>query len=123
MGNRPSSQTQRGKYSSHCACENRSYGAGFHISALVTNRSVVWPGFDTIGLITELPLSGQLNDMPFTVQGRANDSGDQTFDFDFRRVNDKYFRAMRIPLLRGRNFTEKEVTESAKLLIISELLA
>jgi len=81
------------------------------------------PGVETVGLITELPLSGQPNDMPFTVEGRANDSGDQTFDFDFRRVNDKYFRAMRIPLLRGRNFTEKEVVESAKLVIISELLA
>jgi putative ABC transport system permease protein len=30
---------------------------------------------------------------------------------------------MRIPLLRGRNFTEQEVRESAKVVIISELLA
>ena len=81
------------------------------------------PGVEAVGFITELPLSGQPNDMPFNVEGRAQDSDDSTFDFDFRRVNDKYFRVMRIPLLRGRNFTETEVAESSKLLIVSELLA
>ena len=48
---------------------------------------------------------------------------DQAFDDDFRRVNRQYFKAMRIPLLRGRNFTEQEVRESAKVVIISDLLA
>jgi putative ABC transport system permease protein len=45
------------------------------------------------------------------------------FGDDFRRVNQHYFSAMRIPLLRGRNFTEQEVRESAKVVIISDLLA
>ncbi|HEY6120030.1 MAG TPA: ABC transporter permease, partial [Pyrinomonadaceae bacterium] len=81
------------------------------------------PGVEAVGFITELPLSGQPNDMPFTVEGRAQVSDDSTFDFDFRRVNDKYFRVMRIPFLRGRNFTETEVGESSKLLIVSKLLA
>ena len=35
----------------------------------------------------------------------------------------QYFKAMRIPFLRGRNFTEQEVRESAKVVIISDLLA
>ncbi len=77
-------------------------------------------GVETVGLITELPLSGQLNDMPFWVEGRSQD---QVFDYDFRRVNTNYFRSLRIPLLRGRNFTKQEVSDSAKLVIISEQLA
>ena len=81
------------------------------------------PGVETVGLVTELPLSGQPNDMPFTVEGRAEGASDQGFDFDFRRVNQNYFRAMRIPLLRGRNFTEQEVSQSAKVLLISEQLS
>jgi len=80
------------------------------------------PGVEAVGLITELPLSGQLNDMPFTVEGRPPVSIDQAFDFDFRRVNRDYFKALQIPLLRGRNFTEQEVEQSSKVLLVSEQL-
>ena len=81
------------------------------------------PGVESVGLISELPLSGQPNDMPYTVEGRAPGATNQTFDDDFRRVNQNYFRALRIPFLRGRSFTEQEVRDGAKVLIISELLA
>ena len=81
------------------------------------------PGVENVGLISELPLSGQPNDMPYTVEGRPPVASDQAYDDDFRRVNRHYFSAMRIPLLRGRNFTDQEVSQSAKVVIISDLLA
>ncbi|HLN99946.1 MAG TPA: ABC transporter permease [Pyrinomonadaceae bacterium] len=81
------------------------------------------PGVENVGFISELPLSGQPNDIPYTVEGRPAVSSDQQFDHDFRRVNRQYFGALRIPLLRGRNFTEQEVRQSAKVVIISDLLA
>ena len=77
------------------------------------------PGVESVGLISELPLSGQPNDMPYTVEGRP----DLGSDDDFRRVNTQYFRALRIPFVRGRNFTEQEVQQGAKVVVISELLA
>jgi putative ABC transport system permease protein len=80
------------------------------------------PGVQSVGLVTELPLSGQLNDLPFTVEGRPPVSPDQAFDADFRRVNQNYFSAMRIPLLRGRNFTEQEVRQSDKVALVSQQL-
>jgi putative ABC transport system permease protein len=80
------------------------------------------PGVEAVGLVTELPLSGQPNDMPYTVEGRATGSPNQVFDNDFRRINQDYFRTMRIPFLRGRNFTPQEVREGAKVLIVSESL-
>jgi putative ABC transport system permease protein len=46
-----------------------------------------------------------------------------SLDADFRRVNQQYFKALRIPLLRGRNFTAQEVQQSAKVVVISALLA
>jgi putative ABC transport system permease protein len=61
--------------------------------------------------------------MPFTVEGRPAASISESRGADFRRVNLQYFKALRIPLLRGRNFTEQEVKQSAKVLVISELLA
>lgn len=80
------------------------------------------PGVETVGLITELPLSGQPNDTPFTVEGRPPVTPNQEFGADFRRVNQHYFRALQIPLLRGRNFTEQEVTQSDKVVIVSQQL-
>ena len=80
------------------------------------------PGVETTGLVTELPLSGQPNDMPFTVEGRPPASPDDNYPADFRRVNQSYFGALKIPLLRGRNFTEQEVRQSDKVLIVSQQL-
>ena len=87
------------------------------------NRVAGLPGVESVGLVSELPLSGQPNDMPYTVEGRPPVSIDQAFDDDFRRVNTDYFKALGIPFLRGRNFTEQEVREGAKVVIISDLLA
>jgi putative ABC transport system permease protein len=81
------------------------------------------PGVENVGLVSELPLTGLLSDMPYAVEGRPPVSIDQAFDDDFRRVNRQYFAALRIPFLRGRNFTEQEVRQSAKVVIISDLLA
>lgn len=81
------------------------------------------PGVETVGLVTELPLSGQPNDVPFSIEGRPPASPEQRLGADFRRVNQQYLKSLRIPLLRGRNFTEQEARESARVVIISELLA
>jgi hypothetical protein len=91
--------------------------------AQLESRISSLPGVDSVGFVSELPLSGQPNDMPFSVEGRPAVTIDQSFDADFRRVNLQYFKTLRIPLLRGRNFTEQEVRQSARVLVISELLA
>ncbi|MBO0723981.1 MAG: ABC transporter permease [Blastocatellia bacterium] len=86
-------------------------------------RLAALPGVEAVGMVTELPLSGQPNDTLFTVEGRPPVQPGQEFDADFRRVNHDYLRSMRIPLLRGRGFTEQEVRRNAKVVLISEALA
>ena len=76
------------------------------------------PGVEAVGLITDLPLSGEARDMPYRVEGRPATS-DIAF-VDFRRVNKNYFSAMRIPLRRGRNFSEQEVRQSDKAIVVSQ---
>ena len=80
------------------------------------------PGVEVAGLVTELPFTGQLNDVFFAVEGRAPLPPDQQPGGDFRRVNQNYFSAMRIPLLRGRNFTDQEVARGDKVVIVSQQL-
>jgi len=86
-------------------------------------RVAALPGVESVGMVSELPLSGQPNDMPYTVEGRAPGDPNQAFDHDYRRINTNYFRAFGIPFRRGRNFTPQEVRSGAKVLIISESLA
>jgi len=80
-------------------------------------------GVESVGMVSELPLTGQPNDIPYYVEGRPPATPDQGFDDDFRRVNTQYFQSLKIPLLRGRNFTEQEVLKSARVIVISDLLA
>ena len=80
------------------------------------------PGVQSVGLVTDLPMSGQLSDLPYTVEGRPPVAPDQALDADFRLINNNYFSALRIPLLRGRNFTEQEVKEGKPVTIVSKQL-
>jgi len=86
-------------------------------------RVAALPGVETVGLITELPLAHQSADFNFNVEGRPTPPAGQSPHADFRNINHAYFRAMRIPLLRGRGFTEAEVHDNAKVVLISDVLA
>ncbi|MGH9935870.1 MAG: ABC transporter permease [Blastocatellia bacterium] len=86
-------------------------------------RLAALPGVEAVGMITELPLSGQPNNWGFTIEGRPPVRPGQEFGADYRRIDQDYLRSMRIPLLRGRGFTEQEVRQSAKVILISETLA
>ena len=80
------------------------------------------PGVETVGMINGLPLSGARNDAPFVVEGRPAVKPGEEVNADFRSVNHNYFQALQIPLLRGRNFTEQDVRDSAKVIVVSEQL-
>jgi putative ABC transport system permease protein len=85
-------------------------------------RVATLPGVEVVGMVTALPLARQSADAPFKIEGRAQDAtpGGQA---DFRNVNRDYFRAMSIPLLRGRYFSEAEVHQNARVAMISDILA
>jgi len=104
----------RAKYDKPDKAANFSHN--WRIASAVTGSGERWP-------CQRASLTGLLSDMPYAVEGRPPVSIDQAFDDDFRRVNRQYFAALRIPFLRGRNFTEQEVRQSAKVVIISDLLA
>jgi putative ABC transport system permease protein len=81
------------------------------------------PGVESAGGITELPLSGQLNDTSFTIDGQPPPAPGEGHFAQQPRVTPDYFKAFGIPLLKGRYFTEQDGPNAPKVVIISESLA
>ena len=79
------------------------------------------PGVQAVGTISELPLSGQENDTFFTIQGApATGFGGLESNANIRTVSPDYFKALGIPVVKGRAFTDRDTLDSPKAVIISE---
>ncbi|HKP84832.1 MAG TPA: FtsX-like permease family protein, partial [Blastocatellia bacterium] len=81
------------------------------------------PGVESVGAINDLPLGGDRDSSPFLVEGRPAPSPGQQPNIEWRLVNDDYFKAMSVPLLRGRAFTEEDNSDAPPVVIINEAAA
>jgi putative ABC transport system permease protein len=78
------------------------------------------PGVVDAAAVTQPPLSSGNWGMEVKVEG---DTSDAPLSADVRAITPGYFRTMGIPLLQGRDFSEKDRGDSPLTLIISEKLA
>jgi predicted permease len=78
------------------------------------------PGIDAVGAVDYLPLTHGESMGFFWVDGFANQK-DQLAEG--RTVTPEYFRAMKIPLLAGRFFTEDDVSSPARPTIVNQEFA
>ena len=69
---------------------------------LLWERLAALPGVTAAGGVTALPLSQMMAWGPITVEGRTAPPGEKFINVDIRTVGGDYFRAMEIPLLKGR---------------------
>ena len=89
----------------------------------VQDRIASFPGVESAGFVSELPLSGQANDTYVTIGEHSPLSPADRLDADVRIVSGSYFQAMRIPLLRGREFTNRDTADSPLAVLINEPFA
>ncbi len=81
------------------------------------------PGVEAAGMITFMPLSFSGMNFSFSVEGRSAPS-DMKLPFAlFRVVSPDYFRAMGIPLLRGRYFEAQDSPDTTPVTLINHRLA
>ncbi len=81
------------------------------------------PGVEAAGMITFLPLSFNGMNFSFSVEGRTA-PGDMNLPFAlWRVVSPDYFRAMGIPLLRGRYFEALDTADTTPVVLIDHRLA
>ncbi|MGH9938700.1 MAG: ABC transporter permease, partial [Blastocatellia bacterium] len=81
------------------------------------------PGVSAAGATTILPLSGSNEDQAFIIEGRTPRDLSDVHSVEFRIVTPDYFRAMGIPLLAGRYFTDADHDKTPNAAIVNQRLA
>jgi putative ABC transport system permease protein len=87
----------------------------------VMDRSRALPGVTAAAHASSLPLLGYSYTSDFTAEGRSADG--YGVEVAHRSVSRDYFRALRVPIIRGRAFTEQDRPGSEPVVIINERLA
>jgi len=89
----------------------------------VLQRIEALPQVIAAGTVNNLPLSGSGVSISFRPQGDSAPLSEQSPSADYRIISPNYFRAMGIPLLKGREFTEQDTAGAMPVVIINETLA
>jgi putative ABC transport system permease protein len=84
----------------------------------VVQRLQVLPGVQVAGAVSRLPLAGGNSSRSFNVPG-----DEKSYNADIRVSTPDYFRAMGIPLLKGRVFSDSDIRSSLNVAIVNEVLA
>ncbi|HWS87827.1 MAG TPA: ABC transporter permease [Pyrinomonadaceae bacterium] len=86
-------------------------------------RVAALPGVESAGAVSFLPFAGPGAVTGFNVEGRPAPPPGEEPTTDVRVVDENYFRAMRVALLRGRGFSPQEQVEARRVAVVSESLA
>ncbi|HMD96186.1 MAG TPA: ABC transporter permease [Terriglobia bacterium] len=81
------------------------------------------PGVKLAALGNQLPLTDSHSRSDITIEGQPVPEIGHFPHPDFHRISPDYFRAMGIPLMRGRYFTESDTPQAPGAVMISESLA
>ena len=80
------------------------------------------PGVQSAAAIYPLPMGGDDIRTTFQIEGRPVSKSDEPVS-SLRDITPNYFATMRIPLLQGRDFDDREAANSTPVVIINEALA
>ncbi len=89
----------------------------------VTMRLEALPGVEAAAATISLPESGIDVDLPFTVTGRVPPKSGYEGDEQWRSVSPHYFRALKVPILRGREFNDNDTQASSRVVLINAAMA
>jgi predicted permease len=80
------------------------------------------PGVEAAGLTTILPLSGNNSDSSFAIEGR---DPQQTVypDEELRSITSDYFKTLKVPLLGGRFFDDRDSADAPQTTIVNHAFA
>ena len=89
----------------------------------VIQRVQALPGVESAGMVSQLPLGGNMDMYGVHVEGKSLPNPEEDPSADRYSITPGYLRAMRIPLLRGREFDQRDVATSSMVAIVNESMA
>jgi putative ABC transport system permease protein len=91
--------------------------------AEMIRRVQALPGVEAASLTSILPLSGTNSDSSFAIEGRDPMQEKVFPDEEIRTVTDSYFKVLKVPLVRGRFFDERDNADAPPVVIINQAFA
>jgi predicted permease len=88
----------------------------------IESRIARLPGVKAEGVVSVLPLTGSVGWGGINVEGYTPPPG-QELQVDIRTASTNYFRAMEIPLIKGRYFSEHDTADTQQVVIVEEKFA
>jgi putative ABC transport system permease protein len=89
----------------------------------VLQRVRALPGVDSAGVIDSLPLGGGGSHQPFSIEGRPVLPMSEQPEVDVRLISPGYLRAMRVPVIRGRDLSDADAAGRPGAALISDAMA
>ncbi|HZS44989.1 MAG TPA: ABC transporter permease [Blastocatellia bacterium] len=80
------------------------------------------PGVESVGAISPMPLSAAQIGVDFDLEGQPAEPGAHK-QTNLRFVTPNYFKAMQIPLIKGRDFDSHDLESSTPVVIVNRALA
>jgi putative ABC transport system permease protein len=98
------------------------HGARVRLFQPILEGLAAIPGVDTAAAASLLPLDGERPMRPVEIEDREDEEGSLPAVL-FSQVSPRFFESMRIPLVRGRSFSEEDREETQPVAIVSESFA
>jgi putative ABC transport system permease protein len=95
--------------------------ARFFKNAIERVRAV--PGVESAALVRAVPFSGNGGTVGYAVEGRPAPDPASAPQARFHLVTPDYFKAMKIPLLEGRDFTDRDDLQTPLVAVINDTFA
>ncbi|HKB13585.1 MAG TPA: ABC transporter permease [Vicinamibacterales bacterium] len=86
-------------------------------------RVAAIPGVQSAGIVSYLPFAGLGAATRITIVGQPPPAPGQDLTTDVSVCDNGYLQTVRVPLLKGRLFTEREMREKSNVVLINEALA
>lgn len=87
-------------------------------SQKLTEQVSTLPGVEAAGVARILPIAHELT-LGYYVEGRPREPDNQLPQTNYSAVSADYFKAMRIPLIAGRTFSDRDNQQSPRVAIVS----
>src|SRR4029453_14875565 len=100
---------------------NESEQVGF-FQQLIDRVGTV-PGVESAAGVVTLPLTGAFESTDIIIEGREPAEGGTRPEADYNTITPDYFKVLRIPLQKGRQFTAQDVKDAPRVIIVNDVLA